>query len=571
MKKSRGGLLLLAGLTFSLTSCRMIGFTSQDPAEQGYVDFICSYLKEHYYIEVDERQLLDGMLYGLTDAFEDPFTYYTSMANGETQDYSSSGVGLGFSRTLYYGEALVAQVMKNSPAEKAGLKEDDILYKVRNVGENAEFYVLKEHSYNDWGNVLTGEAGSSIELYVRRKDEAGVYREIGDPIIVTRGAYNIDKARLLSLTDTEGYSEAYVEITSFLGDESLGESTPQGELQDIFDRQIFNQGIDHLDHLIVDLRGNGGGYVNNCVEALGLFIPLNEVTAYYLYSDGTYTPLKNTTMKVQYTDRIGQITLLIDNGTASAGESFALGLRDSPYTKEKVKIAGQVSYGKGIAQSFLNLFNDGSLIRFTFAKVCSPTKNCINKRGIVPDLFLGEEYIPYDVYQRFIPGVKDNADLSESDASILVGRINALTGKSFSDLSEAISGYREIYGLGTGDRYDSDFADHLADKVYDKIIYSYGANLYTGFVEARENNDYLTSQQRIFIKNQINYLFGTGYGTFDQAVRAFQEEYAIVNEQGIYDKTTADLLQGLLADLHVSIYEDQVLAQVKQAYGSEKI
>lgn len=550
----------------------MIGFTEQSKTEQGYVDFICSYLKEHYYIEVDERELLDGMLYGLTDAFEDPFTYYTSMANGETQDYSSSGVGLGFSRTLYYGEALVAQVMKNSPAEKAGLKEEDILYKVRNLDRNdAEFYVLKEHSYNDWGNVLTGEEGSSIELYVKRKDASGVYREIAEPIVVTRGSYNIDKARLLSLTDTDGYSEAYVEITSFLGDESSGETTPQGELKEIFDNQIFNQGVDRLDHLIIDLRGNGGGYVNNCVEALGLFIPLNEVTAYYLYSDGTYTALKNTTMKVQYTDRIGQITLLIDNGTASAGESFALGLRDSPYTESKVKIAGQVSYGKGIAQSFLSLFNDGSLIRFTFAKVCSPTKNCINKRGIVPDLFLGEEYIPYETYRRYITGVEDNSALSEDDATVIVDRINALTGKNFTDLSEAVGEYRKIEGLGEETLYDVAFADYLADKVYDKIIYSYGASIYTGYVEARQNNDYLTSSQRIFIKNQINYLLGSEYDTFDLAIRAFQEKYAIVNDQGIYDKTTADLLQGLLADLHYSIYKDEVVAQVKKAYGSEKV
>ena len=415
-------------LSLSLTSCNLIGFgNTSNPnlsdEEMAYIAQVYEFLKTNYHEDIDQRTLLDGMIYGLTDSFGDPYTYYTSTANGETQDYSSSGVGLGFSRIMYYGEAYVEQVMKDSPAEKGGMKDKDIIYKVRNVsvdGTRGEDYILKEHSVSDWSNAFLGASGSQIEVFVKRKNSEGVYVELEEPLLITRGAYNVDKVRLLELTNVDGYSEAYVELSSFLGDESSGETTPQDELKDIFDTKIFVEGRKKLNHLIIDLRGNGGGYVSNCVDTLGLFIPKGKSTGYYQYADGSYASLDNNNMSKQYTSQIDHMTLIIDSETASAGEAFALGLRDSSYTKDKVSIVGQVSYGKGIAQSFVSLFNDGSLIRYTFAKVCSPSKECVNKRGIVPDVFLGHEYIPYEKYVRYIPGVTSNSLLSEKDQNLIL-------------------------------------------------------------------------------------------------------------------------------------------------------
>ena len=136
MKKN--SLLLLTGLTLSLTSCNWLGY-QKDPNvsdEMNYISQIYEYLQISYYKDIDLRTILDGMIYGLTSSYDDPYTYYTSSANGEYQDYSSSGVGLGFSRTMYYGEAYVEQVMKNSPAERSGLKDGDIIYKLRNVNDD---------------------------------------------------------------------------------------------------------------------------------------------------------------------------------------------------------------------------------------------------------------------------------------------------------------------------------------------------------------------------------------------------------------------------------------------------
>ena len=333
-------LLGFIALSLSLTSCNLIGFgNTSNPnlsdEEMAYIAQVYEFLKTNYHEDIDQRTLLDGMIYGLTDSFGDPYTYYTSTANGETQDYSSSGVGLGFSRIMYYGEAYVEQVMKDSPAEKGGMKDKDIIYKVRNVsvdGTRGEDYVLKENSVSDWSNAFLGTSGSQIEVFVKRKNSEGVYVELEEPLLITRGAYNVDKVRLLELTNVDGYSEAYVELSSFLGDESSGETTPQDELKDIFDTKIFVEGRKKLNHLIIDLRGNGGGYVSNCVDTLGLFIPKGKSTGYYQYADGSYASLDNNNMSKQYTSQIDHMTLIIDSETASAGEAFALGLRDSSYT-----------------------------------------------------------------------------------------------------------------------------------------------------------------------------------------------------------------------------------------------
>lgn len=575
-------LLGFIALSLSLTSCNLVGFgNTSNPnlsdEEMAYIAQVYEFLKNNYHEDIDQRTLLDGMIYGLTDSFGDPYTYYTSTANGETQDYSSSGVGLGFSRIMYYGEAYVEQVMKDSPAEKGGMKDKDIIYKVRNVsvdGTRSEDYILKEHSVSDWSNAFLGASGSQIEVFVKRKNSEGVYVELEEPLLITRGAYNVDKVRLLELTNVDGYSEAYVELSSFLGDESSGETTPQDELKDIFDTKIFVEGRKKLNHLIIDLRGNGGGYVSNCVDTLGLFIPKGKSTGYYQYADGSYASLDNNNMSKQYTSQIDHMTLIIDSETASAGEAFALGLRDSSYTKDKVSIVGQVSYGKGIAQSFVSLFNDGSLIRYTFAKVCSPSKECVNKRGIVPDVFLGHEYIPYEKYVRYIPGVTSNSLLSEKDQNLILDRINLLLGSSYDDLEEAIITFRKVVKLEKDENnslYDEAFASKLQDKMYDNVIMYSNSNIYTGHIEPAINNDYLSSAQRIFIKDKINYVLGENHSTFDKALKAFQEKYDIVNEDGIYDKTTADLLQGLGMDLHFEVYENEVIEQIKELYGSKKI
>ena len=237
---------------------------------------------------------------------------------------------------------------------------------------------------------------------------------------------------------------------------------------------------------------------------------------------------------------------------------------------------GQVSYGKGVAQTFLSLFGDGSLIRYTFAQVCSPSKYCINQRGIVPDVFLGEEYISYEKYVRFIEGVSDNSYLCEEDKNILLLRINGLLGSNYENFDEAVRMCKKILKINDSSStleslYTKEFAEELQNKVYVHIILNKARNIYTTHVKPLANNDYLSTSQRLFIRDKINLVLNSNYETFDKALKVFQETYDIVNEDGIYDKVSADLLQGLSMDIHFEIYKHQVIEQVKELYGSKKI
>ena len=87
MRKNKLVYGLLFGMVFSLSSCNLVGINTSNKCDNT-LEQLYDLLKENYYIETDHRALLDGMISGLTEAFDDPFTYYTSSAKGESQDYA---------------------------------------------------------------------------------------------------------------------------------------------------------------------------------------------------------------------------------------------------------------------------------------------------------------------------------------------------------------------------------------------------------------------------------------------------------------------------------------------------
>ena len=156
--------------------------TVLSPEMEEFVSFY-NFFKANYYEEVDERTLLDGLYYGLTESVNEPHTSYTSTVKNKYNDYSTSGIGLGIDTDLYYGEPLVTQVMRNGPASSAsiydkhgnqlsikGLKKGDILIKGKNTGD-ADYYEFKSGHYSKWGSILNGEENSELEVVFKRGSE----------------------------------------------------------------------------------------------------------------------------------------------------------------------------------------------------------------------------------------------------------------------------------------------------------------------------------------------------------------------------------------------------------------
>ncbi|MBE6143767.1 MAG: hypothetical protein E7177_07285 [Erysipelotrichaceae bacterium] len=536
-------------------------------------EFITFYnhFKENYYEEVDDRTLLDGLYYGLTNSVNDNYTFYTSTVNNEYQDLSSSGVGLGIARSVYYGQPLITQVMRTGPASQAliydkndnkldliGLKKGDILIKAKNKND-INYYEFNKYHYSSWSEVLLGDIDSEIELVFKRDN-------IEYKAKITRGTYNVDKVELLSFEN----GQAVFTLNSFLG--SGEETTPAEELHSYFENVIFKNDSYKLDNLVIDLRDNGGGYVNNCNQLLGLFLGANETAGYYQYSNGNYTKLYTNmvNLKKSYNDRINSYTFIINQNTASAAEAFVIGMQDSEQTKDKVKVVGETSFGKGIAQTFYDVYEDGSMVRYTFAKVCSPSKRSINKRGIVPDVFASylsiQDKDEYDSWRLYVEGVNSNDELSAKEKALIKSRIELLISIQTVDLNDAIDKFQTIYEIDENGVFGEKTASKLGDLFFDYYNTYTPMNIYDSYVIGGDEYDIYSPTQMKCIKKQISLLLNKEFTSFDKAVREFQNENGLTSKDGLYDLETSYLLQGLMYDLMVE-QEDSVLKLAKEIYG----
>lgn len=541
--------------------------------------------KNNYYYEQDERTLIDGLYYGLTSSVSDNFTFYVSSEKNQNQGLSTSQVGIGIERSVYYGNMLINHVMEKSPAKKAkfldvnnqiiegeeGLVKGDIIIKIREYDDlNSEYYILKDHPSTEWSSHFSGSENSTLELVILRN---GVEKRC----IVVRNVFDTDKARLIEKNYTNEKKEAIVEISSFLGNQNSGESTPARELIDIFKNDLFKDN-ENIDNLVLDLRGNGGGYVLNFSELLSLFTGKQRAYAYYYYPrTNVYTPVEAPNEKSatsiynydgwkNYNDSIKHYTIVIDENTASAAESFVLGMRDYEKTKDKVTIVGEISYGKGIAQSFLYPFSKDydytSSIRYTSAEVVSMQKNSINKRGIVPDVLVDAKYRSiqdekiYDYYRKEVKSIE-----SPYDKAIVLSRIEALLGKSFDEkIDNAIKALRKKHGLSEIGEYDKETAKVVNDDFFDYYHNNPPYDIYSSFVNGNDDIDSFSSIQRKVVREQIEEITNQKYDSFYKACIAFQSIYgsAIVNVDKPYNRETAYYLQGKMIDKMFAL-KDEVL------------
>ena len=542
------------------------------PEMKEFLNFY-NYFKEHYYQDIEDRTLLDGLYYGLTSSVNDDYTFYTSTVNNEYQDLSSSGTGLGISRSVYYGKLLITQVMKKSPASEAiiydkngnklnlkGLEKGDILLKAKNKND-INYYDFSKHHYNDWNSVLVGEENSEIEVIFQRGEKEYFAK-------IIRGPFNVDKVDFISFEN----DQAVFKINSFLGNGN--ETTPAEELDEYFSNIIFKDDNYVLKNLVIDLRDNGGGYVNNCNQLLGLFLGSNKVAGYYLYGDGRYSTLYTNTnnLKTVYNDKIESYTFIINQNTASASESFVIGMQDSVETKDKVLVVGETSFGKGVAQTFYEPYDDGSSIRYTFAKVCSPSKRNINKRGIVPDVFASYLSIlnkdEYDSFRLFVKEVDDNNKLSVKEKALIQSRIELLIGIKCVSFEDSINKFQTIYNIKENGVFSEKTASKLGDLFYDYYVDNIPMNIYDSYVISNEQYDSYYPIQMKCIKEQIELILNKKYNSYIDAVEDFQIYFNLENKEGFYDLETSYLLQGKMYDLRQE-KEDSVLKLAKESYGKK--
>ncbi|MEW4414645.1 S41 family peptidase [Clostridium sp. AN503] len=335
-------------------------------------------LVDYYYLfDEDIEQVEAGIYKGMLAGLDDPYAmYYTPeefQAFNEETEGTYCGIGVLVSQNIQTKIVTALRVFPNSPAEEAGMKKGDILYKVEDIEATSEDLDMLVQQY------IRGEEGTFVNLTVVRDGE-----EI--PLRVERRQVEVATVEHQLLEDKTGY----VLVTQF--DLVTGNQ---------FIAAVEDLKAQGMERLVIDLRDNPGGVVDSCVEIAAYILPEDQF-------DGTI--LSMATKKGQserYYCEGGQIrhevydgkqkdpkypkkddseldipiAVLMNGQSASASEVLAGALKDYG----KAVLVGTTSYGKGIVQSLLPLA-DGSAVKLTTAHYYTPGGHDLHKKGLEPDV-----------------------------------------------------------------------------------------------------------------------------------------------------------------------------------------
>ena len=309
-------------------------------------------LAENYDGELNKTTLIEGAKRGLVEAAGDTYTYY--MTANEAEEFEKDlngdvGAGIGVEIGQRDGLVKVLRTTPDNPARKAGVLAGDIVYKAD--GED-----ISTKSVEDVAKKLRGQAGTKVKLTVVR-DNKEIEFELTRETINNVSVYSDYKGKTAIITITR-----FDQDTGRLAREKAQEAIDKG-----------------CDKFIIDLRGNGGGYVSAAKEVASLWLDgklvVEQRSATGIYNEKTYAERGKAILA-------GKKTIILTNGsTASASEIVAGALKDH----NMATILGEKTYGKGSVQALEN-FLTGEMLRVTIAKWYTPNGKNIDKEGIEPDV-----------------------------------------------------------------------------------------------------------------------------------------------------------------------------------------
>lgn len=328
--------------------------------------------------EIDEEKLLNGAIKGYIDGLDDAYTEY--MTKDEMKEFSAdvignfAGIGIYLTKDVEKNAVIVISPIKDTPAHKAGILPGDIITKIDDITYTGE--QLTEAS-----NKIKGEIGTTVKLEILRDGKMLKFEVKRENIKV-----NHVEGKVIENTNI-----GYIEFNTF--DEGCSDEF-KAKFEELREKNITS--------LIIDIRNNGGGLVN---EAL-------DIADFIVDKDSTVliTTDKNANEEITKAkeDPIINmpIILLTNKSTASASEILAGALKDN----KKATIVGETTYGKGVIQELLTLV-DGSGLKITTNEYFTPNRNKINKIGISPDV---EIKLSEEVKEKLILEEKDDSQLQKA-------------------------------------------------------------------------------------------------------------------------------------------------------------
>ena len=305
-------------------------------------------IDEQYVDTVNVKDLVESAMPKILSEL-DPHSAYISAQNAEEsmEDLKGSFSGIGVMFVIREDTIHIMNVVKGGPSEKVGLMAGD-----RIVSVDGKPFVGKEVTDVTAKKTLKGPKGSKVKLGIKRNHEKEtLYFDI------VRGdipQHSIDAAYMV--TPDVGY----IKVRSF------SETTYPEMLVAL--AQLNREGFKNL---IIDLRGNQGGYMHTAIQMANVFLPKDQLI---VYTEGRKSPRENYFSDGQGNFRDIPLVVLVDEGSASASEIFAGAIQDN----DRGLVIGRRSFGKGLVQLPIE-FKDGSIIRLTTARYYTPSGRCIQK------------------------------------------------------------------------------------------------------------------------------------------------------------------------------------------------
>ncbi len=327
------------------------------------LDEVKRYIDSYFYEEPDEQKMLDGAVQGMLEGTGDAYTFYYPEEAWKTLWEEDSGkyAGIGVQMLGNYEDKAVTiiRVFKGTPAEAAGLRKGDVFYMVNDLE-------VTNASMQDAVKLMRGVPGEEVHVQVVREGQVLSFDIIKAEITVNR-------VESMMLDHQVGYIALY---------EFAGHS--YDDFKNAYD-ELKAQGMQSL---LIDLRDNGGGWVDDGVKLADLF--LDRVLLFYTEDR------QGNQQKTYGTDGKDELplVLLVNENSASTTEILSGALKDHG----RATIVGVKTFGKGVIQNVMELSDRVSGFQFTVAQYFTPLGQQVHKEGITPDV---EALMPEELQHSF--------------------------------------------------------------------------------------------------------------------------------------------------------------------------
>ena len=317
----------------------------EDKELNNFID-VYSRITRDYYEDIDKGKMLDGAVEGMLKYLDDSYTTYLDNSDSEYLNQTLNGTFKGIGVTFL--NKTVIDVIDNSPAKKAGLQKDDVFVSINDVP-------VSELNDNEIAKIIKEDKDDKVKIVVSRDNKEIEFNNVE---IKKMANYYVSASMI---KDTK---IGYIKLPIFSLESSKHFLSKIDELEN-----------DGMTSLIIDLRGNTGGFLDEATNIASAFVEKGKI----LYS------LKDKRHKDEIYDKTEEkknypIVILIDENSASASEILTSILKDN----NGAILVGKKTYGKGKVQKTIPL-KDGSLAKYTSSKWYRPNGKCIDEIGIMPD------------------------------------------------------------------------------------------------------------------------------------------------------------------------------------------